>query len=314
MAEVRRVRRLVNPRKHRRKAKARGNPKHRRRRLTAAQIRAGFGGKRAKSALRGRRRHRANPKRRHTRRKNASAKTRVKTIYRTRTVRRSKSRKRKHNVHRRRSSNPGLLITYGPAALNPRRRHKMAKSRRRRKVNAHRRHHRRRSNPVKVVYRYRSKKRHNARGHRRRRRSNPIGFGRGHGIAATGKAIIFGLAGVTATKAVANMGFIAQFTASPLMRVVVSTAVAWGGGILVGKWDREAGDAFMFGGLMQAGSVALNAFLPSVGNVIGLSGLRALTPSNDIGLPYNPFAGRGAVVPASAAMNMGGGAFPPPFA
>jgi hypothetical protein len=39
------------------------------------------------------------------------------------------------------------------------------------------------------------------------------------------------------------------------------------------KGDPVLGDAVLFGGLMQAGSVALNSFLPSVGGVIGLQGL-----------------------------------------
>lgn len=270
---------------------------------------------RVKSRKKTKKRKKSNAKRHSHRSKNAaSRKTKVRIKYRTRKVYVTKKTKkrRKKNSKKRRSSNPGLLVTYGPA-LNPRKRsRKMAKKYKAKK----RTHKHRKTNPVKVVYRYRTKKRNTHRRSGSKRSRNPIMFGRGHGIMGTGKAIIFGLAGVTATKAVVNSSLVAGFVSSPLMKAVASAVVAWGGGILVGKWDREAGDAFMFGGMMQAGSLALNAVIPSVGSVIGLSGLRGLTPSNDIGLPYNPFQGRGAMVAAGGAGSIGGAnsGFAPPFA
>lgn len=323
MAVVRRVRRLVNPSRStggtkRRRRKGRNPRSRHRRRLTPAQIKAGFGGKRAQSASKRRRRVKANPKRRHKRRANPVTKTRV--VYRTKTkvkYRTRIKRVRAKSKHRRRKSNPGLLVTMGPAlAGNPRKRRSssVARKRKRKASNPRRRHHRRRANPAKVVYRYRGRKR--SRRNSSRRRRNPSGFGGGMGLKSGAKAIVFGLAGVTVTKTASAM-LPASVVSSPLMRVVASAALAWGGGALVSKWDKDAGNAFMFGGFMQAGSVALNAFLPQIGSVIGLQGLRGLVPSNDILLPYNPFLGRGAMVasgaPGSAAV-AGARGFAPAFA
>ena len=96
-------------------------------------------------------------------------------------------------------------------------------------------------------------------------------------------------------------------SSSPFMSVIVSAGVAIGAGMLVKslvKSDPTLGDAVMFGGLMQAGSVALNSFLPSVGTVIGLQGL-----GNGMGdlvagrfpVPQNPImAGAQMALPAPA--------------
>lgn len=133
-------------------------------------------------------------------------------------------------------------------------------------------------------------------------------------------SVVAGLAGVTVTKLAASAA--ASFTASsPILNVVVSGIAAWGAGELAKMaLGKDIGHAVAFGGYMQAGSVALNTFLPSVGSVIGLSGLRGLTPSNDILLPYNMFAGRGAMLSAAspsagATRSPGGGTgFSPAFA
>jgi len=336
MAVVRRVRRLVNPRVRRKRNSGGGGMRKRRRKLTPAQIAAGFGGKRRQAAATHRRRKaKANPTRR--RRRNASAavprKRRVRVVYRTRTkyktrtrtiVKRVRARKanpqRKHR--RRRRTNP-LLVTLGPA-LNPRRRRSKnpVAKRRKRRMNPRRRvHHRvhhRRRNPVRVVYRTRGRRRRANPGRRRKR--NPISFGNGAGIKNTAIAVVAGLAGVTVTKLAASAA--SSFTASsPILNVVVSGVAAWGAGELAKMaLGKDIGHAVAFGGYMQAGSVALNAFLPSIGSVIGLSGLRGLTPSNDILLPYNMFAGRGAMLsagsPAAGATRSPGGGtgFTPAFA
>lgn len=193
----------------------------------------------------------------------------------------------------------------------------MAKRRKRRmKMNSsthHRvRHRRRRSNPVRVVYR--TRRRASRRMNPRRRRSrNPISFGGGSGVKNTAIAVLAGLAGVTITKMVPSL-LSSMTSGSPLMTSVVSAVTAWGAGFVAEKTlGRDVGHAVAFGGYMQAGSVALNAFLPSVGSVIGLSGLRGLTPSNDILLPYNMFAGRGAMLSAPMGGG-GGGGFAPAFA
>lgn len=151
----------------------------------------------------------------------------------------------------------------------------------------------------------------------RRRRRNPVSFSGAKDMAIS---VVAGLAGVTVTKLAASAA--ASFTASsPIMNVVVSGVAAWGAGELAKMaLGKDIGHAVAFGGYMQAGSVALNTFLPSVGSVIGLSGLRGLTPSNDILLPYNMFMGRGAMIsagsPAAGATRSPGGGtgFAPAFA
>lgn len=327
MAFARRVRRLVNPRT-RAVAKRRKNPTGRsrthKRRLTAAQIKAGFGGKRRQTAAK-RRRKSNPPKVRHRRRttaarRNPKPKLRVVTRYKTRIVTRNPKRRHK------RRTNP-VLLTFGPALMNPKRKRRIstvAKRRKRsknpRRAAAHRR--RRVSNPVKVVYRYKARRRRTSNPRRRRRtmiprrrtmrRRNPINFGSGHGAVSTAKAVAAGLVGVTITKTIVGM-LPASVTSSPIMRVIASGAAAWGAGFLATKMmGSDVGGAVMFGGFMQAGSMALNAFAPQIGGVIGLNGLRGLTPSKDILLPYNMFGGMQGQFPAPGPM--AGGGFTPAFA
>ena len=152
---------------------------------------------------------------------------------------------------------------------------------------------------------------------------NPQLFGRQVGALEIGKAIAGGLAGVAITKAVPNMLPAGITSSSPIMNAVVSAAVAIGAGMIVKalvKGDPTIGDAVMFGGLMQAGSVALNSFLPQVGSVIGLQGL-----GNGMGdlvagrfpIPMNPIsAGQmqiaaPAAVPAHAGVSGMGAIFNP---
>jgi hypothetical protein len=319
MAVVRRVRRLVNPRRRRRNASSKRRRTHTRRRLSAAQIAAGFGGKRRKSAAKSSHRRRT---RRAKARTNPAHRRRVKVVYRTKTKYKTRTRTIVKRVrtrkHRRRKSNP-VQVLFGPA-LNPRRRRRSnpVAKRRRRKTNAHRVHHRRRrrsmrANPVRVVYRTRRRSRRHM--NPRRRRRNPVSFS---SVKDTSIAVVAGLAGVTITKMVP--GLLGGLTGgSPIMTAGVSALTAWGAGYLATKMlGPSIGHAVAFGGYMQAGSVALNAFLPSVGSVIGLSGLRGLVPSNDILLPYNMFAGRGAMVaagsPGSTRSPGGGSGFAPAFA
>lgn len=328
MAIVQRVRKLVNPRA-RPKHKIKRNPKHRRR-LTPAQIAAGFGGKRAKSARRAAlkrkrtkaasgggksQRHsstRKNPKRR-------SARPRVRTVtkvkYRTRTIVKTVNAKRKKRKAASRRSNPGLLITYGPALLNPRKRSKSVATKKRKRRNPARR---RAATRTRTVVRYRAKARRRMNPHHRRRtrRRNPSILS-GGGLSNMGRSVGGILVGVAVTKTVPGMlaSSMPSLTGSPLMSVALSAAVAWGAGELAGKFGgSEFGRYVFLGGLAQTGSVVLNAFLPSLGGVIGLSGL---TPSNDILLPYNMFSGRGARIAAGspqAGRGMPGRGFTPAFA
>ncbi len=63
--------------------------------------------------------------------------------------------------------------------------------------------------------------------------------------------------------------------------------------MIAGKMHQHAlGDAILFGALMQAGSTALNAWLPSIGGQIGLNGLGDLVPTpNGFAVPH-PFERR----------------------
>lgn len=58
------------------------------------------------------------------------------------------------------------------------------------------------------------------------------------------------------------------------MATATSVGVALLAGWAGGKVSTDFGNAVMLGGLAQAASVALNAFVPQVGKVIGLSGRR----------------------------------------
>lgn len=311
MATVTRVRRLVNPRRRRNAGLKR------RRKLTPAQIRAGFGGKRAKSARRAalrRKRLSAGGLKNHRRRK-SNPKPRVRTItkikYRTKTIvkRVNAKAKRRRRTTRKTNPGPGLLVTFGPA-LNPRRRtKKVAKRRARRRKNA-------RATRTRTIVRYRTRARRNPsrRHHRRRthRRGNPSFGGGGNMLKQVGGVLL----GMGASKMIPSMvsTAIPSLGASPLTAAAVSAAVAYGGSMVVGKMGGpEFGKYFLLGGLAQTGSLLLNAFLPSVGSAIGLSGL---VPSNDIMLPYNMFSGRGAMISAGSpgAARGGRGGFAPAFA
>lgn len=108
-----------------------------------------------------------------------------------------------------------------------------------------------------------------------------------------GKAVAGGLVGVAAAKFIPTM-LPSNLIGSNIMRVIATGVSAFVAGWLAGKADKTFGDAVLFGGLMQTGSVLLNAFVPSIGTQLGLSGL---TPGNTM-LPYNPF--RASLAPAAA--------------
>ena len=101
-----------------------------------------------------------------------------------------------------------------------------------------------------------------------------------------------GLIGVTITKMIPRY-IPAQLTsalpAGGFMTVIISGLSAWLGGWLIGMMDRELGEAAMFGGFMQTGSVALNAFLPQIGGTFSLGDL----VNGSFVVPQNPFAGMG---------------------
>jgi hypothetical protein len=282
------VKKLSNPRKvHRKKSNAR------KRRMTPKQIRH-FGTKRQKAALKAslkRKRIKANPRR-----------VTLKRVAKRRT-------KRTHN--------PALIVTLG--ATNPhRRRNPVAKTKRRRKATAHRRRHtsnprrvvrrRRRSNPVarrrrrrsnatkKVIIRYRNRKRSNPRRHHRR---NPSLFG--ESITSSGGMKIVGgaLAGVVVAKFAPTLlptSMLGSLGSSNVGKVVITGVSAVAGAWLIGKWDRRIGEAALLGGLMQTASVALNSFLPSIYQSLGI-GLGDLMPGA-YSVPQNPI--RAGIAPPAA--------------
>jgi hypothetical protein len=255
--------------------------------------------------------------------------------------RHGKKRKSPRSRARRRTTNPGpLVVTLG--AVNPRRRKTKVATRRRRRTRrnaggrftarpVHRRrrrrvavsnprrrrrahsngpvyHRRRRRNPPRVVVRYR-RRRSNARHHRRRSSRNPSLFG--HSITSTGglKLIGGGIVGVAAAKFLPTMlpsGIVGTFGSSAIGRVVITGASAVAAGWAAGKVDKAFGEGVLFGGLMQAASVALNAFLPgfSIGGVpLGMGDLM----NGSFTVPQNPI--RAAIPPpppANARVTMNG--------
>lgn len=131
--------------------------------------------------------------------------------------------------------------------------------------------------------------RRNAARRRHTRRRNPMLFGQSVRPMELGKSIVGGLLGVTVAKLVPPM-LPASLTGSAALRVIVTGAIAFGAGMLANKMNPNFGSAVTFGGLMQTASVALNAFIPSIGSQIGLSGMGRigdLVPGG-FPMPQNP--------------------------
>ena len=114
---------------------------------------------------------------------------------------------------------------------------------------------------------------------------------------SVGGAVAGGLIGVTLTKMLSGMvsGFVPG-SGAPLMKAIVSAVSAWGVGKVISGIDPNFGAAAAFGGYMQAGSDALNAFAPQLGSQFGLRGLGAFMPSRFV-VPENPIQ-RGIPAPA----------------
>lgn len=313
MATVTRVRRLVaNPRRRPRK-------KNIRRRLTSRQIKF-FGSKAQKAALRVRNRakygHRKTVARnRHRPRgRNVAAgfydeegifhpirashdysQRRAGETKRKRPAKKSKSRKRK------RTSNPALIVTLAPGAVNPTKRRKVV-ARKRKRVSKARSHRRRNATRVVVTAprrsnRRRVSRRRNPRRISRRRRNPQLSFGAGVPMSGTLTAIGGGLVGVAAAKFIPTV-LPAQLISSNLMRTISTGVSAFVAGWVAGKVSKGFGDAVLFGGLMQTGSTALNAFVPSVASALGLSGLGAFADA-EFAVPENQIM-RGIPGPAPA--------------
>lgn len=102
------------------------------------------------------------------------------------------------------------------------------------------------------------------------------------------KAVVAGLAGVAAAKFLPTL-IPGQFVQGNLMRTVATGASAFVAQMIAKMVvkDPTVTDAVLFGGLMQTGSTALNAFLPSLARQLGLSGMGEIMDAN-WSIPENP--------------------------
>jgi hypothetical protein len=102
---------------------------------------------------------------------------------------------------------------------------------------------------------------------------------------AMAKAVAGGLVGVAAAKFLPTM-IPAQFVSSNIMRTLATGVSAYAASLVAKKVaGPQVGDAVLFGGLMQTGSVALNAFLPGVAKTLGIGELvdgRFVVPENPL--------------------------------
>ena len=175
---------------------------------------------------------------------------------------------------------------------------------------------------TKVVYRTKSNRRRKARNPRRtvivqrrrtnRRRRNPDLFGSSLTSKQSLRVIGGGFAGLIATKFIPTLlptsvlGTVGTSTAGQfVVSLVAALATGWAAGKFVGP---AFGNGAMFGGIIQAVSVGLNGFLPSVYSSLGI-GLGDLLPGS-FTVPQNPIrAGmqpRRIAAPAAAPASTGG--------
>src|SRR5271165_3166347 len=173
-------------------------------------------------------------------------------------------------------------------------RHASARNRRHPAVRHNRRHnpHRRR-NPIRA-------------GHRRRR--NPQFLGGSVKPMKMVELVAGGLVGLGVNNLVMT-ALPATLTGNAFGAVASSVAIALASGYAGGFVDKEFGAAVAFGGLMAAGQLAINQWIPSVGSSIGLTGLRDFVPGR-FPVPQTP-------VVLSSGGPMGGGvtsAYPAAYA
>ena len=150
---------------------------------------------------------------------------------------------------------------------------------------------------------------------RTHRRRNPMLMGANVSTTTMAKAVAGGLVGVAAAKFIPTL-IPSQFVNSNLMRTIATGVSAFAAGMLAKKvGGNPFGDAVLFGGLMQTGSVALNAFLPGVARTLGITGMGDLVDAR-FSIPENPLRGIPAA-PAAANANVSmsgiGRAFRPAF-
>jgi len=198
--------------------------------------------------------------------------------------------------HRRTSSNPAYLMTLGPM-VNPKR-SSMAKKKKNKRHYAHhrpshhnaRRHHNKHRSHALSSSRVKSwAAKHGLKvvGRSHNRKRNPlatsISLSRPTNIVQAGVGV---LVGVAATKAI-TAALPATVTASPLYSTVAAAGVAVAAWWLTSFIDAEFGAAVGLGGIAEVGSIALNAFLPSIGQTLALSGVGDFVPGRYT-VPQNP--------------------------
>jgi hypothetical protein len=139
-------------------------------------------------------------------------------------------------------------------------------------------------------------------GGKRNPMASSISLSRPSGIVQAGVGV---LVGVAATKAI-TAALPSEVTSSPLYSTVAAAAVAaavwWVGSFI----NPEFGAAAGLGGIAEAGSIALNAFLPSVGSTLALSGLRGRGVNDFVpgryAVPQNPVLDAATGLPKRQAM------------
>ena len=136
-----------------------------------------------------------------------------------------------------------------------------------------------------------------------RRRSNPTFFGANVTPLQMGQYILGGLIGVTVNRVALPM-MPAALTSSNTFATLTAfglAALEWWAASFISK---DFGAAVGFGALMNASTQALNAFVPSVGTTIGLSGRGTgdFVPAK-YSVPENPITqGNGGVAGTGGAM------------
>ena len=210
--------------------------------------------------------------------------------------RRRRTNARRHVVRRRRRSNP---VAVAPV----RRRRRYTRRRRSVAVNPRRRYtRRRRSMNVR-------RRRMNGRGRRR----NPM-FGQS-GMKNYAVMIGGGLVGVAAAKYIPTLipsSVTASLGTSPIMSIVVAGAGAFAAGYLAKRFmGNDFGDAVLFGGLMQTGSLILSAFAPApLNTALALSGLGDIMPGW-FAVPQNSVTNRAPVAMMPSPKGSGVSGFAP---
>jgi hypothetical protein len=119
------------------------------------------------------------------------------------------------------------------------------------------------------------------------------------------KAVMAGMAGMAVAKFLPTL-VPAGLINGNIMRTVATAASAFVAQMVAKAVvkDQAIADAVLFGGLIQAGSTALNAFLPSLASSLGLSGIM----DADWTIPENPLKQHPMLAPpaSDARVNMAG--------